>query len=612
VRDELLYYYERELTFLRHMGAEFAERYPKVAGRLLLEAGKCEDPHVERLLEGFAFLAARVHLKVDDEFPEIIEGLFNILYPHYLRPIPSMSVVQFHLDPAQGKLTTGLAVDKGSILYSPPVGGFPCKFQTSYDVTLWPLKIQSAQWSTPDKIQPALRGFSALAALRIEVRCSPDVQLNALGLQNLRFYISGETTLAHTLLELLSNNCVSVMIRDTAAPARRFVTLPANSIRPLGFSDSEAILPYPQRSFSGYRILQEYFTFPEKFFFFELSGLDQAARAGITDKFEILFLISAFERADRQQALELGVSGTTFRLGCTPIVNLFRQTAEPFLLDQKRYEYRIVPDARREKAMDIFSIDEVFGLSTRSSDPVHYEPFHAYRHGSQQKQRAFWYPTRRSSEWRADKGSDVYLMLVDIDGRPLTPDEDTINIRLTCTNRDLPSRLPFGNEQRGDFELEGGSPIQRVVSLVKPTDYVHPPSERANLWRLLSQLSLNYLSLVSEGTDAFKEILRVYNFSKSTHIDRQIEGITEIHSRPSFGRVVSENGVSFARGTKIEIQFDEDQFVGGGAYTFSSILEHFLAHYVSMNSFSQLAAKTMQRKGYLREWPPRAGNRVLI
>ena len=611
MRDELLYYYERELTFLRHMGAEFAERYPKVAGRLLLESGKCEDPHVERLLEGFAFLAARVHLKVDDEFPEIIEGLFNILYPHYLRPIPSMSVVQFHLDPEQGKLTTGLPVNKGSVLYSSPVAGFPCKFQTSYDVTLWPLKIQTAQWSTPDKIQPALRGFSALAALRLEVRCLPDVQLKALEIQNLKFYISGETTVAHTLQELLSNNCVSVIIRDTTAPSKRFVTLPGSSIRPLGFSDSDAILPYPQRSFSGYRVLQEYFTFPEKFFFFELSGLDQAVRAGIGDKFEIVFLISAFERTDRQQALELGVSANTFRLGCTPIVNLFRQTAEPFLLDQKRYEYRIVPDARREKAMDIFSVDEVFGLSSRSSEPVKYEPFHAHRHGTQQKQRAYWYPSRRPSGWRPDKGADVFLMLVDVEGRPLTPDEDTINVRLTCTNRDLPSRLPFGNE-RGDFELDSGTPIHRVVSLVKPTDYVHPPSERGNLWRLLSQLSLNYLSLVSEGTDAFKEILRVYNFSKSVHVDRQIEGIMEIQSRPSFGRVVSENGVSFARGTKIDIQLDEDQFVGGGAYTFSSVLEHFLSNYVSMNSFSQLTAKTMQRKGSLREWPPRAGNRVLI
>jgi type VI secretion system protein ImpG len=202
-------------------------------------------------------------------------------------------------------------------------------------------------------------------------------------------------------------------------------------------------------------------------------------------------------------------------------------------------------------------------------------------------------------------------MLIDLDGRPLTPDEDSITTRLTCTNRDLPSRLPFGSE-RGDFELERSGPVHRVVSLVKPTDYILPPSERSTLWRLLSHLSLNYLSLVSEGKDAFKEILRVYNFAKSIHIDRQIEGITAINSRPSFGRVVSENGVSFARGTKVELQFDEDQFVGGGSYTFASVLEHFLAHYASMNSFSELSAKTLQRKGHLREWPPRAGKKVLI
>jgi type VI secretion system protein ImpG len=611
VRDELLYYYEQELTFLRHMGAEFAARYPKVAGRLLLEQGKCEDPHVERLLEGFAFLAARVHLKADDEFPDVIEGLFNILYPHYLRPIPSMSVVQLHVDPEQGKLTTGLRVEKGSLLYSPPVAGFPCKFQTSYDTVLWPMKVNAAQWTTPDKMQPPLRGFSALAALRLEMHCLSDVKLSDLELHTLRFYISGESNLAHTLLELLSNNCVSVVIRDSSAPSKRFITLPGDSFRPLGFSDSEGILPYPKRSFSGYRILQEYFTFPEKFLFFELGGLDQAVAAGIGDKFEIIFLISAFERSDRQQVLELGVSPATFRLGCTPIVNLFRQTSEPILLDQKRFEYRIVPDARREKALDIFSVDDVVGVSAKSSDPVQYEPFHAYRHHGQEKPQAFWYAARRPSGWRTDKGTDVYLMLIDLDSRPLTPDEDTITSRLTCTNRDLPSRLPFGNE-RGDFQLERSGPVHRVVSLVKPTDYINPPSERSTLWRLLSHLSLNYLSLVSEGKDAFKEILRVYNLAKSIHIDRQIEGITEINSRPSFSRVVSENGMSFARGTKIEIQFDEDQFVGGGAYTFASVLEHFLAHYASMNSFSQLSSKTLQRKGYLREWPPRAGKKILI
>jgi len=519
--------------------------------------------------------------------------------------------VQMHVDPEQGKLTTGLKIEKGTLLYSPPVAGFPCKFQTSYDTVLWPLRVHVAQWSTPDKIQPTLRGFSALAALRLEVHCLSDVKLSALELSSLRFYISGDSNQAHSLLELLSNNCAAIVVRDMAAPSKRVVTLTANAFRPLGFSGSEEILPYPKRSFGGYRILQEYFTFPEKFFFFELGNMDQAVGAGIGEKFEIIFLISGFERSDRQQVLELGVSPATFRLGCTPIVNLFPQTSEPILLDQKRFQYRIVPDARREKALDIFSVDEVVGVSAKSPEPIQYEPFHAYRHGNRERSPAFWYIARRPSGWRVDMAPDVHLMLIDLEGRPLTPDEDTITARLTCSNRDLPSRLPFGNE-RGDFEMEGSGPVHRVVSLFKPTDYIHAPAERSTLWRLLSHLSLNYLSLVSEGKDAFKEILRVYNFSKSIHVDRQIEGITEINSRPSFGRVVSDMGVSFARGTKIELQFDEDQFVGGGVYTFASVLEHFLAHYVSMNSFSQLAAKTVQRKGYLREWPPRAGNKVLI
>jgi len=281
MREDLLVYYERELTFLRQMGAEFARKYPKIAARLLLEPDRVEDPHVERIVEAFAFLAARVHLKIDDEFPEITDALLNIVYPHYLRPIPSMSVVEFHLDPEQGKLTSGLKIPRHALLYSRPFQGAPCKFRTAYETTIWPVSVAAAQWKTPERLDPPLKAPDAAAVFRIELQCLPDVSFEQLELSRLRFYLDGESNLVHSLYELLLNNCTRILIRDPDPNSRVTpVTLEAAAIRPVGFGEDESVLPYPRRSFVGYRILQEYFTFPEKFFFLELTGPATDAGSG--------------------------------------------------------------------------------------------------------------------------------------------------------------------------------------------------------------------------------------------------------------------------------------------------------------------------------------------
>ena len=615
MRDELLTYYERELTYLRQMGADFAEKYPKVASRLLLEPNRCEDPHVERLIEAAAFLAARVHLKIDDEFPEISEALLTVLYPHYIRPIPSMTVVQFHLDPEQGKLSGGLPIPRGSMLYSRPIEGHPCKFRTCYDTTLWPLSIAEAQWLTPDRLRPAIKAAEAAAALRVEVTCLPDADFSKMQMRSLRFHLNGESNLVHALYELLCNSCTQILIRDLTPNSRKLpVVLPASSLRSVGFEDDEALLPYPRHSFSGYRLLQEYFTFPEKFFFLDLNGLEALEKAGFGPRVEIIFLISSFERAERSQMLELNVSAKTLGLGCSPVINLFPLTAEPILLDQTDFEYPVVPDVRRRHALEIFSIDDVISPDRDTHQILQFEPFYRFRHASsrqQKRQQAFWYASRRPSQRRNDEGTEVFLSLMDLTGRPMRPDVDTITVHCTCSNRDLPYRLPLGNEA-GDFELEGLGAVKRIVALRKPTATVRPPTGKGVLWRLISHLSLNYLSLVDEGKDALTEILRLYNFSESAFHEKQIAGLLALKSHRHFARVISENGIGFVRGRQVEIEFDEEQYVGGGVYLFASVLEHFLGLYASINSFSQLLARTRQRKELLRQWPPRAGQAILL
>lgn len=612
MRDDLLEYYERELTYLRHLGAEFAARYPKVASRLQLEPTKCEDPHVERLLEGFAFLAARVHLKIDDDLPEISQSLLELVYPHYVRPIPSLSVVQFHSDPEQGKLTSGFLIPRQALLYSRPVGGTPCKFRTCFDTTLWPISVETAEWKTPERISPPVRtGPETVAVLRLVLRCFQDITFDKLQIESLRIFLHADSALAYSLYELMANNCRQILVRDTSPGAKRPpVTLPPSALRPAAFEENESLLPYPQRSFAGYRLLQEYFAFPQKFLFFDLCRLDQLTKAGFGGTAEVLIYISPYERSERQQSLEVGVSRDTFRLGCSPVINLFEQTSEPILLDQKRHEYLVVPDARRKQTTETFGIDQVIGVKPQAASSIPYAPFYSYHHEAGSRQ-AFWFATRRPCGWRSDGATDMYVSFVDLSGQPAYPEEDSITLRLTCFNRDLPSRLPFGN-QDGDFELDGGGPIRKIVALLKPTNVIQPPLGKALHWRLISQLSLNYLSIVENGTAALREILRLYNFENFPFHERQIQGILSTASKPMLTQITSEDGVSFVRGRRIDIEFDEEQFAGGGVYLFASLIERFLGLYVSMNSFTVLAARTRQRKEPLRQWPPRTGNRVLL
>jgi type VI secretion system protein ImpG len=611
-RDDLLFFYERELTFLRRMGAEFAQKYPKIASRLQLEPTKCEDPHVERLLEGFAFLAARIHLKLEDDFSEISEALLSLIHPHYVRPIPAMSLVEFGLDPEQGKLTSGFEIPRDTELHSAPVGGAPCKFSTCYDTTLWPVTVEEARWITPDQLEPPVK-TSEPWALKIKLRCFPDVSFKSLDLDALRVHLSGEGNLTSTLYELICNNCTRILVRESGKSAKKPpLQLSSNNVIPVGFGKDEGMLPYPRRSFAGYGLLQEYFTFPEKFLFLDIAGFKEVREAGFGAELELIFLLSQFEHTDRLEMVQAGVSDQTFRLGCVPVVNLFAQTSEPVLLTQKRHEYPIVPDARRRETISVFSVDEVVATTPGRSETLNFEPFYSHRHAVDgTAERLFWYARRKPVSWASDDATEVSLSFVDLSGRVVHPSLDAVTTRLTCFNGDLPRRLPFGADG-SDLSLPGGGPVEKISMLVRPTPVVQPPLGKSQLWRLISLLSLNYLSLVDGGADALRELLQLHNFADSAAVDKQIRGVKRVASGPCYSRIEGEHGVSFARGHRVEIDFDEDQFAGGGVFLFATVLERFLGQFASLNSFCILAARSEQRKEMLREWPPRAGWKTLL
>jgi type VI secretion system protein ImpG len=607
VAADLLQYYQNELRYLRQLGAEFADKYPAIASGLLLESRK--DPHIERLIDSFAFLAARIHRKLDDDFPEVTQALLHSIYPHYLRPIPSACIVEMQVDPQQAKFTTGLPIPRGTGMESQPVRGMRCRFRTCFDTMLWPFEVAAAEWKRPDRLQPAVRHPGAVAAIRIELRCDGELTFAKLRVPRLRFYLNGSPELAHALYEVLLNNCQAIFVRDPSDPNRPATPLPVENLQPAGFDEEDALLPYPRRSFDGYRLLQEYFTLPEKFQFLDLDGFDRVAPRGGTA--EIVFLLSPFEREERWQLLETGVNARVFRTGCTPVVNLFAQASEPVLLNHTETEYLVVPDVRRGRHMEVFSIDGVKSIVPGSGETLYYDEFYSFRHtdGDAAKQ-TFWTASRRAAPWREKGGSDMYLTLVDVSGRPRLPDADAVTVNLTCTNRQLPEGLPFGVGQCV-FELPAGTPAKRAIALVKPTASLPPPSDGERFWRLVSHLALNHLSIIDGGREALQHILRLYNFSGFPPLERQIQGIQSVRSRPHFAAVSSGYGIAFARGTAVEMSFDEGHFEGGGVFLFASVIERFLGMYASLNSFTQLIARTKQRKEVLRQWRPRSGRKIL-
>ena len=618
MREELLEYYERELTYLRQMGGEFSRKHPRIAGRLLLDPDACNDPHVERLLEGFAFMAARVHRRLDDDFPQLSESLLNLLYPSYLRPIPAMTIVEMLPDPAQGKKTAGLTVPRGTVLLSrQTVDGMPVRFNTSYDVALWPLRVSEAEWRQPERLPRPVRstvGTQAVAAARLRLTCGADVTFGGLTdpvLRKLRFYLAGDAGVVYPLYELLAANCIEIQLLEIGGE-KRTISLDASNLKMAGFGTDENVLPIHRRSVDGHRLLQEYFTLPEKFLFFDIDGLEALVQGDFGREVDLVLLFSRFERPERQQVLELGVNERTLRLGCTPAINLFEQSAEPILVSQTRTDYPVIPDARQAEVMEIYSIEEVVATNPKLRETTALEPIYSYRYQTREaKGVSFWSATRKMNELGERKPSLMRISVVDLSGQMTDPEADVLTVRCNCTNFDLPSRLTFG-APNGDFEAQGYAAVKLVTALRRPTRSFDPPDGAGQLWRLISQLSLNYLSLTEEGLGALQEVLRLHNFSDSNYLENQIRAIESLRSRPHFAMVESDYGLMTARGTAVEIELDEQQFTGASAYLFAAVIDRFLAGYASMNSFAQLTARTNLRKEPMNTWPPRAGTQTLL
>lgn len=609
--DDLLPYYENELTFLRKLSGEFANRYPKIASRLVLDGEVCEDPHVERLIESFAFLTSRVHKKLDDEFPQITEALLSVLYPHFLRPVPSMSIAELRLAPG-ADISTCQRVPRGMPLLTRPIQGVPVRYRTAYPVDIWPIRFEAAHLEGVERSAFSVQAASSVANLRLRLSGTGATPLKQLAVDRLRFYLDGESPLVHALYELLLNSTVAVSLQaPEGEPAVPPVRLARDAIQPVGFGEDEGLLDYDPRSFLGYRLIQEYFVMPEKFLFFDVTGLDLSR---FDKSVELVIEIGAFGRPERLARLEQTVNADTFRLNCTPIVNLFKQQAEPIRLTQERHEYPVIPDVRRPNGLEVYSVDSVhkFSRTADASQLTGYQPFYSIRHGlHEDAQDCYWYLRRHPSPRAGDEGVEVSIALVDREMNPHSPAVETLSLSLTCTNRDLPALLPFGGED-SLLQVEAGGVVSQARLLKKPTATWRAPMRLANQWRLISHLALNHLSIVDGGREALLEILSLYNYADSATLRKQIAGITEVSSRPSVTRVGKAPRQAFVRGTDIHLRFDENQYVGAGVYLLARVLDAFFGLYCAANSYTRLTVHSQQREEALASFPPRTGALPLV
>jgi type VI secretion system protein ImpG len=605
--DELLGSYDKELSYLRRAGVEFARAHPKIASRLRLGPDQIEDPHVSRLIESVAFLNARIRRKLDDDFPELTDALLGVLAPHFLAPIPSMSVVQFE---CAADLSGPARVERGTGLVSDASYGEPCRFRTAYDVDALPIVIESARLlGAPFRSPPTPRASSSAGLLHVVLGPAHESgSIGTLAPQRLRFFLNGEFRHMAALYELILNDAVEVAVA-ASSDDRKPQVLPASCLRAVGFEERESVLPASPRAHSEHRLLTEYFAFPRKFLFFDVEGLRTER---LTDSLQLFVFL---RRAVPE--LELLVQASTLLLGCSPIVNLFERKAEPIRLTGTKSEYHLVADARHQSETEIYSVDSVRATS-RTRTSFEYAPFYGLRHDLDTSgPQRYWHATQRSTpraEGEVDAGTEIFLTLVDDAFAPGSPDDWVLETGVTCVNRNLPARLPFGGGHPRLTFSKGGGAIKQIRCLTPPTQTVRPARGRGALWRLVSMLALHHSS-ITEGPGAtlvLRECLRLFDPVAAPETRAVAEAIVSVESRPIVRRIVAGGQPGFCRGLEVRLNLDEERLRSTGAFLFATVLERFLAGYCTINSFVETVVSASGREGELRRWAPRSGSRILL
>ena len=628
---QLLRLYASELTHVREMGAEFAREFPRIAARLSMDGVEVSDPYVERLLEGFAFLTARVQLELESEFPRLIQHLLEVVYPNFLAPVPSMAMLQFTPDAADPNLAQGAWVRRHSSVRSELARGQNtlCEFRTAQDVQLWPIEITAVQYFShaPDLPLSRLPAASRIkAGLRIKLRTLAGARFDQMAIDSLPLTITASDDIAYRLHELALGQIVGSWVRvEGSEPALQWRG--PGSVQAMGFAEDEALLPNTQRGFSGYRLLQEYAALPQRFLSLRIGDLASRlsrpmnAQAGFAEEAEIVLL---FARADA--ALESLVDARALSLFCTPAVNLFNKRLDRIVLGGSAWEHHAVPDRTRPMDFEVHSITNCTGYGTGAVAEQDFLPLYSSVHTEAPSHGAY-YTLRRTPRILSARqqlhgprsayvGHEVFLSLVDARQAPYREDLRQLSINALVSNRDLPTFLPQGGAQGAErWTLDAPGTMAQVKCVRGPT---RPQSRqpRGDVgWSLVSHLSLNYLSIAAEdptrAAAALRSMLALYGPAQDAAWDKQIEGLQSVDATPVVRRLPFAGPLSFGQGIEIALQVDELAFQGSSAYLLGCVLERFFARHAAINSFSETVMRSASRGEFAR-WAARCGEQALL
>ena len=562
MHEDLYPYFENELDFLRKSGAEFARKYPTAASALLLDKDQCLDPHVERMLEAFAFLTARIRRKLDDEFPEITESLLGMLYPHYLAPIPTVGIVQFQIDPQSAKLTSTYQIPKGSVLHSLPIEGDSCHFSTCYPVDLAPVAIETVKIKPLDRpIVPEPGGKQkAQAALEIKLKALSGLTFGDVSLQKLRIFLSGGLSAKpYRLHEIIGNHTVRIEIAPGtgSSGSGNSEFLRSENIEAVGFSSDDALLPSPGYSFEGYRLMQEFFIFPQKYLFYDIH-LQNILKQFISEKFVTIRLYLDKVPQDYES-----YSAEHISLGCTPVINLFASTAVPVKIDPAKMQYNVLPENSGGE-QEIYTVNKVEATSAKTSRVL--EPFYSFEHALKPETDTYWFTNR---DITPDGKQAIGLNLCKLSYQNTIPEAETLSIDITCSNRKAEKILPSA-PGKTDFTVDKISffgPIKLIAKgnpvrspLGREDEYWSTSAERrywrGGHWRLISHLSLNHIGFQNGGINALHAILQLYDAKGSPEHENIILGLKDIATKP-VDRLIKG---ALCRGLSIELTVDLERF----------------------------------------------------
>ncbi len=613
--QELLPHFERELAFLRSNAEEFGRRYPRVAGRLAVSGEVLQDPHVERLIQAFALLSSRIHKRLDDDFPMFAESFLDLLYPHYLRPLPSSSIAFFDAGTGASQLSRSAIIPAGTSLHSRPVRGVNCRFRTTSEAQVMPVRIASAAFrgtATAPTGTMVPRQATATLSIQLELT-SPQATWATLGVDHLRLYVDGDASLVTALRETLASRVLATMVQ--AAQVGAWSVDPNALPRTVGFDDADALVDLDARSHTAYRLLIEYFAFPQKFNFVDLP-LPEAARRATGRTLGLHLSLGGLRTESDDARLLEAVGASNLLTGCVPVTNLFATRADPIRITQASTMHPILPDGRRAFGHEVFAIDRVYRVhQTAAGETIQtFKPFYSLQHEDLlqdgESVGRYWFSHRRPADGQSP-GYETEIGLVDLEFDPSLPQTDTLSIDVRATNRDLPCQMSIGNPA-GDLFTEGGGVWREIRLLRKPTPPYRFEVGKGLLWRLISHLSLNHLSLTGSGLDALKEMLRLYDLPRSIVNQRLLDGMIAVEYKAAQAFLDGEPFATLVRGTEIRLTVDEQNFVGSGLHLFAQVLDRFFALYCHVNSFTQLKLVSSRSGEVLIVCPRHSGDEALL